>query len=133
MHMVEALLGAGDATGDPVWHERAQRIAQRLIDRVACDHGWRVVEHFDASWRPLPEYNADDPRHPFRPYGVTPGHGLEWSRLLLQIAPGLRAIPAGRKSVVAFIVDDERREVLVLAVTTGGADEMGRVGQRPIP
>jgi mannose/cellobiose epimerase-like protein (N-acyl-D-glucosamine 2-epimerase family) len=33
----------------------------------------------------LPDYNRDQPRHPFRPYGVTPGHGLEWARLLLHL------------------------------------------------
>ena len=93
MHMVEALLAAGDATGDTVWYERARRICERLIDGVARAHDWRVVEHFDDGWRPLPDYNADDPRHPFRPSGVTPGHGLEWSRLLLQVAAGLPSPP----------------------------------------
>lgn len=39
-----------------------------------------------------------------------------------EIAPGLRAIPAGRKAVIAFVVDDEAREVLIYAVTYGGAD-----------
>jgi mannose/cellobiose epimerase-like protein (N-acyl-D-glucosamine 2-epimerase family) len=93
MHMVEALLAAGDATGDGVWYERARRIAERLIDQVASAHDWRVVEHFDAGWQPLPDYNADDRRHPFRPYGVTPGHGLEWSRLVLQVASALPEAP----------------------------------------
>ena len=88
MHMVEAFLAAGDATGDARWYERALRAAERLIDTVARAHDWRIVEHFDAHWRPLAEYNADEPRHPFRPYGITPGHGLEWSRLLLQIQAG---------------------------------------------
>ena len=39
-----------------------------------------------------------------------------------EIAPGLRAIPAGRKAVIAFVVDDDQREVLIYAVTYGGAD-----------
>jgi len=39
-----------------------------------------------------------------------------------EIAPGIRAIPAGRKGVVVFTLDDERREVLILAVTYFGAD-----------
>ena len=93
MHMVEAFLAAGDATGDPVWPERALRIAERLIRDVAGAHEWRVVEHFDDRWRPLPDYNADEPRHPFRPFGITPGHGLEWSRLLLQVRAGLPTPP----------------------------------------
>lgn len=39
-----------------------------------------------------------------------------------EIAPGLRAIPAGRKAVIAFVVDDDQRDVLIYAVTYGGAD-----------
>lgn len=93
MHMIEALLAAGDATGDPVWIQRALRIADRLVNQTAREHGWRIIEHFDSGWQPLPDYNADQPRHPFRPFGVTPGHGLEWSRLLLQIDAGLDRSP----------------------------------------
>jgi sulfoquinovose isomerase len=85
MHMVEAFLAARDATGDPPWAARALRIAERLVRDVAAKHDWRVVEHFDAAWTPLPDYNRTEVRHPFRPFGVTPGHGLEWSRLLLQL------------------------------------------------
>jgi len=39
-----------------------------------------------------------------------------------EIGPGLRAIPAGRKAIVAFVVGDVAAEVLVYAVTYGGAD-----------
>lgn len=93
MHTVEAYLAAGDATGDPVWFDRALAIAERLIRDVAGAHDWRVVEHFDEQWRPQPEYNRDQPRHPFRPFGITPGHGLEWSRLLLQVRASLPSPP----------------------------------------
>jgi sulfoquinovose isomerase len=88
MHMVEAFLAAFDASGDPVWAQRALRIATRLMDAARAGD-WRVPEHFDEHWTPLPEYNADEPRHPFRPYGVTPGHGLEWARLLLHLRAAL--------------------------------------------
>jgi mannose/cellobiose epimerase-like protein (N-acyl-D-glucosamine 2-epimerase family) len=94
MHMVEAFLAAGDATGDAVWARRAERIAHRLIGEVAAANEWRVAEHFDERWRPLPDYNADQPRHPFRPFGITPGHGLEWARLLLQLGTTLPQRPA---------------------------------------
>ena len=93
MHMVEAFLAAGDATGDPVWPQRALRIAERLIRDSAGAQDWRVVEHFDERWRPLPDYNADEPADPFRPFGITPGHGLEWARLLLQVRSALPAPP----------------------------------------
>ena len=43
-----------------------------------------------------------------------------------EIAPGLRAIPAGRKGIVVFAVDDDLREVLIYAVSYGGADWVRR-------
>jgi sulfoquinovose isomerase len=86
MHSVEALLAAADATGDEVWVDHAVRIVERLILREARTHAWHVPEHYDEHWRILPDYNRDQPRHAFRPYGVTPGHGFEWARLLLHLA-----------------------------------------------
>ena len=47
-----------------------------------------------------------------------------------EIAPGLRAIPAGRKAVIAFAVDDDVAEVLIYAVTYGGADWAMRSSMR---
>jgi len=47
-----------------------------------------------------------------------------------EIAPGLRAIPAGRKAVIAFVVDDDAKEVLIYAITYGGADWIARTGAR---
>jgi mannose/cellobiose epimerase-like protein (N-acyl-D-glucosamine 2-epimerase family) len=85
MHSVEAFLAAADATGDRIWLERASRIVDLVIQRGARSHDWRVPEHYTESWQILPDYNRDQPRHPFRPFGVTPGHGFEWSRLLLQL------------------------------------------------
>ena len=47
-----------------------------------------------------------------------------------EIAPGLRAIPAGRRGVVVFTVDDEAGEVFIHAVTYGGADWAARIHSR---
>lgn len=94
MHAVEACLAAGDVTGDVRWYDRALRIATFLIDEVARQHRWRLVEHFDPDWRPLLEHHRDEPAHPFRPYGTTVGHWLEWARLLLQLEASLPAPPA---------------------------------------
>jgi sulfoquinovose isomerase len=93
MHLLEAFLAAGDATGDRGWYDRAARIAGRLIGEHAQPSGWRVLEHFDAGWTPLLEYNRAQPRHPFRPFGVTPGHALEWARLLLALRAALADPP----------------------------------------
>ena len=47
------------------------------------------------------------------------------------ILPGLRAIPATRRGVIVFTVDDERREVFVHIIAYGGSDWMSRVADRP--
>lgn len=47
-----------------------------------------------------------------------------------EIAPGLRAIPAGRKAVIAFTVDGDAAEVLIYAVTYGGANWAMRSSMR---
>src|SRR5215213_1458736 len=50
MHMVEAFLAAGDATGEPVWARRALRIATRIVGGAARADAWRVPEHYDDRW-----------------------------------------------------------------------------------
>lgn len=87
MHLTEAYLAAHDATGAPVLLERAVRIAGNIAGRAAeqSPGSWRLPEHFDTSWNPIPGFNRDDPRDKFRPYGSQPGHWLEWSKLLLQL------------------------------------------------
>ena len=86
MHAVEALLAASDATGDPQWRARALTIAANVVDHRARENDWRIPEHFDERWTPLPQHNADRPDDQFQPYGATVGHALEWSRLLLHLA-----------------------------------------------
>ena len=93
MHAVEALLAATDATGDAQWVERAHGIARRVVGWAAANE-WRIPEHFDAAWAPQPGLNRDRPDDQFKPYGATPGHGLEWSRLLLQVEATLAALPS---------------------------------------
>lgn len=83
MHGLEAFLAMGDATGDATWHRRGLAIAERLVDGGARAHGWLLPEHYTRDWAELLDYNRDEPMHPFRPYGATPGHSVEWSRLLL--------------------------------------------------
>jgi mannose/cellobiose epimerase-like protein (N-acyl-D-glucosamine 2-epimerase family) len=132
MHMVEAFLAAADATGDAVWRRRALAIAEHLVHDVARDHLYLLPEHFGPDWEPLPDYNRDDPADPFRPFGCTPGHLLEWARLLLHLEAGIEAPPrwlpedarglfdaavesgwgAGGAPGFAYTVDWERRPVV---------------------
>ena len=81
MHTVEAMLAAGEVLGEPRYTDRALRILRRVVDDFARTNDWRLPEHFDAQWNVLPDYNRDRPADQFRPYGVTIGHVLEWSRL----------------------------------------------------
>ncbi len=85
MHGTEAFLAIGDLTGDPRWHERGLAMAARIVHEQARANGWLIPEHFTADWTPLTEYNRADPNHPFRPYGATLGHSLEWARFLLAL------------------------------------------------
>src|SRR5215217_1490755 len=85
MHSVEALLAASDVTGDVRWRRRAGRITRSVLG-WAGGNEWRIPEHFDDRWQVQLEHHRDQPDHPFEPYGATVGHGLEWSRLVLQLA-----------------------------------------------
>ncbi|MDT0301437.1 AGE family epimerase/isomerase [Streptomonospora wellingtoniae] len=93
MHMVEAFLAAGTATGDPAWARRALGISDFLIRGEAAAHGYRLPEHFTPQWEVVLEYNRDRPGDPFRPYGWTPGHSLEWARLLLHVEAAVEEPP----------------------------------------
>lgn len=85
MHTVEAFLAAADTLDDEKYRVRAGRI----IDRVAGwakENGYRIPEHFTSDWQPDLEKNKEKPDDPFKPYGATPGHGIEWARLITQWA-----------------------------------------------
>ena len=82
MHTVEALLAAADVLGNAALAERATKIHE-IVYQQASENNWRVPEHYTRDWVVDHEYNADQPADPFRPYGVTPGHALEFARLML--------------------------------------------------
>ncbi|WP_305789737.1 AGE family epimerase/isomerase [Symbioplanes lichenis] len=113
MHSVEAMLSVASVTGNRAWIERALRIC-RFVTTTAEAHEWRIPEHYDAQWRPRPDYNSDKPADQFKPYGATIGHGLEWSRLLMHAAyaPGVTAS--------AWLID-AARALFDRAVTDGWA------------
>ena len=82
MHLTEALMAAFEATGERIHLDRAERIAGLIIGRHAAERAYRVAEHFTADWNLDPDYRGSEV---FRPSGTTPGHSLEWTRLLLQL------------------------------------------------
>lgn len=83
MHTVEAFLAAADVTGDEKYRVRAGRIIDHVLG-WAKENDWRIPEHFHKGWTPDLECNREHPEDPFKPYGATPGHGIEWARLILQ-------------------------------------------------
>lgn len=82
MHLTEALMAAFEVTGDSFYLVKAERIAQLIIARHAASLDYRVAEHFRSDWSLDRDYRGHDM---FRPSGTTPGHWLEWARLLLQL------------------------------------------------
>ncbi len=97
MHTVEAFLAVADAVGDETYRVRAGRIIDRVIG-WARDNHWRIPEHFSSDWIPQLEMNQERPDDPFKPYGATPGHGIEWARLITQWA-----LSADKKSAASYI------------------------------
>lgn len=85
MHTVEAFLAAADVTEDEKYRVRAGRIIHHVLG-WAKDNNWRIPEHFSSDWVPDLECNKDRPDDQFKPYGATPGHGIEWARLIAQWA-----------------------------------------------
>lgn len=85
MHTVEAFLALSDATGYEGYRIRAGRIIDRVIG-WASQNNYRIPEHFTKDWQPDLEKNKEKPDDPFKPYGATPGHGIEWARLIAQYA-----------------------------------------------
>ena len=118
MHTVEAFLGAYSATSDQRFLERAHAISTRMIE-FARDADWRIPEHFTPDWVPLPDFNLDNPGDQFKPYGSTPGHGIEWSRLLLQLRLAIdgRVAPAADGNIATPDLVDAAERLFERAVS----------------
>ncbi len=85
MHTVEAFLAVADCASREEYRVRAGRIIDHVIE-WARNNDWRIPEHFTKDWVADLNCNIDKPADPFKPYGATPGHGIEWSRLITQWA-----------------------------------------------
>lgn len=82
MHLTEALMAAFEATDDRDYLIMAERIAELVIHCHAQACGYRLPEHFTEQWEVDFAYSGHEM---FRPSGTTPGHSLEWARLILQL------------------------------------------------
>lgn len=83
MHMCEAMLTAYEASDELRYLERACTLADNMTRRQAGKAGGLVWEHYDRRWEPDWDYNRDNPKHLFRPWGFQAGHQTEWAKLLL--------------------------------------------------
>ncbi len=94
MHMCEAMLAAYEASREQRYLDRALLLATNMTQRQADKAGGLVWEHYDRDWNVDQDFNRDDPRNLFKPWGFQPGHQTEWSKLLLILDGHLR--DAGR-------------------------------------
>ena len=85
MHTCEAMISAYDATKDVKFLQRALTLARNICQRQAALGGGQIWEHYTTSWQIDWDYNKDDPKHLFRPWGFQPGHQTEWCKLLLML------------------------------------------------
>lgn len=83
MHLCEALIAAYEATEDNVFLERALLVAENITLRQANLSDGLVWEHYTQDFEIDWQYNKDDPKNLYRPWGFQPGHQTEWSKLLL--------------------------------------------------
>ena len=100
MHTVEAFLAVADCAGKEEYRGRAGRIINRVIG-WAKENNWRIPEHYTKDWKPDLERNKEKPDDQFKPYGATPGHGIEWSRLITQWA--MSSFPDDEKGRAPYI------------------------------
>jgi mannose/cellobiose epimerase-like protein (N-acyl-D-glucosamine 2-epimerase family) len=90
MHLCEAMIAAYQATGEPRYLERALTLADHMTRRQAAKADGLAWEHYDRHWNIDWEFNKNDPKNLFKPWGFQPGHQTEWAKLLLIIDPLLR-------------------------------------------
>ena len=94
----------------------------RFHPSVADDREWIAGWISDYAGASSAAAKINEIEQTIRGLALTPHKGSRRD----EIAPGLRAIPAGRKGVVVFAADDDVREVLIYAVSYGGADWVRR-------
>ena len=92
MHMCEALLASYLACGEKKYLNRALLVARNMTQRQANLTATPFVwEHYDQLWNVDWQYNSDNPKHTFRPWGFQPGHQIQWAKLCLLL---LQQVPS---------------------------------------
>jgi len=82
MHCCEAMLAAFEATGEARYLDRAYKLAKKISVVLADKADGLIWEHFTNELEIDWDFNKDDPKNLYRPWGFQPGHQTEWSKLL---------------------------------------------------
>lgn len=85
MHTCEALIAAYQATKNSKFLDRALLLADSIVNKQASLTDGLIWEHFHTDWSVDLDYNKDDPKNLFRPWGFQPGHQTEWAKLLMML------------------------------------------------
>ena len=103
MHMTEAMLSAYEATNENKYLDKAYDLAYKITVELAKNTDGLIWEHYNKNWEVDWQYNKDDPKNLYKPYGFLPGHFAEWSKLLLILE---RFKPANWQLEVAELLFD---------------------------
>ncbi|NGY03257.1 AGE family epimerase/isomerase [Solimonas terrae] len=85
MHLCEAFIAAWRASGESRFLDRAALLAHNMVLRQAEQCRGQIWEHYRRDWHIDWDYNRNDRSNIFRPWGLQPGHQIEWAKLLLQL------------------------------------------------
>jgi len=85
MHLCEAMIAAYEATNNSLFLDRAKLLAHNIAVRQASLTDNLIWEHYTLNFQPDWQYNKDDPKNLYRPWGFQPGHQTEWAKLLLML------------------------------------------------
>lgn len=83
MHSCEAMLAAHSITREKKYLNRAYSLAKKITVELAGKANGLIWEHYDCNLNIDWDYNRDDPKNLYRPWGFQPGHQTEWAKLLL--------------------------------------------------
>ena len=83
MHACEAMLAAYEALGESRYINRACQLAHKVAVELADRSDGLIWEHFTEDLTVDWDYNRDDPKNLYRPWGFQPGHQTEWAKLLV--------------------------------------------------
>jgi len=85
MHSCEGCIAAYRATKDSKFLDRAEALARKFTVVLPLQADGMIWEHYDPNWQADFDYHKDKPNDLFKPWGIQPGHLVEWARLLLTL------------------------------------------------